>query len=51
MQVGQAPMQRPNALATRRREYFLCTVPAYDDCSPDEDFSAHYGQPVYVCAM
>ena len=35
----------------RRREYVLCTTPVHDGCDPDEVFSAHYGQPVYVCRM
>merc|ERR1712166_1153799 len=33
------------------REYVLCTAPVHDWCDPDEEFSAHYGQPVYVCRM
>ena len=34
-----------------RREYVLCTSPVHDRCDKDEEFSAHYGQPVYVCRM
>ena len=47
--VGQC--QKHHVLSLCRREYVLCTAPVHDQCDPDEEFSAHYGQPVYVCRM
>jgi len=29
--------------------WYLCATPMSEHCEPDEDFSAFYGRPVYVC--
>jgi len=29
----------------------LCSTPSDPTCEPDDIFSAHYGQPVYICPM
>jgi len=31
------------------KSWFICAS-ATGDCSADEEFSAYYGQPVYICA-
>ena len=31
------------------KSYFLCANPGDEHCQPDEDFSAYYGSPVYLC--
>merc|ERR1712093_570025 len=33
------------------RQCVLCTTPLHAGCDKDEDFSTHYGQPVYVCKI
>lgn len=32
------------------KSWFLCAQPD-GACTPDEDFTAHYGQPVFVCRV
>ena len=39
------------ARAVLSREWFICASAHGADCEPDEDFSAYYGQPIYVCEM
>jgi hypothetical protein len=41
----------PGLASTHRRQYVLCTTPLHAGCDKDEDFSTHYGQPVYVCKI
>jgi hypothetical protein len=31
--------------------WYLCATPMGEHCEPDEDFSAFYGRPVYVCRV
>jgi hypothetical protein len=31
------------------KSWFICASPSAESCEPDEDFSAYYGQPVYLC--
>ena len=47
------PLQHiaPGLASTHRRQYVLCTTPLHAGCDKDEDFSTHYGQPVYVCKI
>lgn len=35
--------------AQEDQSFFLCATPSDDHCQPDEDFSAYYDQPVYLC--
>ena len=37
--------------STHRHQYVLCATPLHAGCDKDEDFSSHYGQPVYVCKI
>ena len=36
---------------TRSRMWFICANASGKDCEADEDFSAWYGRPIYVCEM
>lgn len=35
--------------AASERQLLLCSAPSNGVCTPDEEFSDYYGQPVYVC--
>ena len=39
--------QRENPAAPQ----VLCASPISKQCSPDDEFSAYYGAPVYVCSV
>ena len=49
-ELAQSCFHIADAQHASGRAWFLCASPQ-SGCEPDEDFSAYYGQPVYVCEM